>query len=191
MPQSIQDFKSRIQNSQVRDHCYDANNNFLTPFYAVRQNNLDLLKKEFDKGFDCNTLSNTKWNLLYWAASRITTAPKITKYLLEKCHHIINTPVGFKKITPLMMAVQNNHTTMVDALLRRGADFRIKDSDGKTALDHANQSSYNFKNKTKIVELLTNAASQSARLGTHTKDGSLVEEKISQSVIAMTFLLLS
>lgn len=57
--------------------------------------------------------------------------------------------------TPLMYAAMQNNAAVVDALLKAGADAKLKNSDGKTAYDLAE---YNEKvNRTPAYQALKNA----------------------------------
>ena len=51
-----------------------------------------------------------------------------------------------------MLAAQNGHTAAVYALLDKGADWRLKDRQGRTALDYATANE-----RTAVVDALTSA----------------------------------
>lgn len=56
------------------------------------------------------------------------------------------------KCTPLLIASANGHEKIVDILLSKGADVKMRDERGATALHHAAQSGHSA-----IVEMLINA----------------------------------
>ena len=56
---------------------------------------------------------------------------------------------GVENTTPLMLAAQTGNTGAVRLLLKRGANRKLKSSEGKTALDYARE-----ERNAEIVKLL-------------------------------------
>ena len=73
----------------------------------------------------------------------------IMKYLVEERHFNVNT-ISYTGKTALIYTASNNLTEMTEYLLSKGADKSIKDTDGKTALDYANEKGY-----MEIIKLLS------------------------------------
>ena len=73
----------------------------------------------------------------------------IMKYLVEERHFNVNI-ISYTGKTPLIYAVSYNLAEMTEYLLSKGADKSIKDTDGKTALDYANEKGY-----MEIIKLLS------------------------------------
>ena len=72
----------------------------------------------------------------------------IMKYLVEERHFDVNT-ISYTGTSPLIYAVSYNLVDMTKYLISKGAEKDIKDADGKTALDYANEKGY-----MQIIELL-------------------------------------
>lgn len=107
---------------------------------------LELAEKMLKKGADVN---KTGWTPLHYAAT--TGQVNIIRLLLENHAYIdAESPNGS---TPLMMASMYGTTAAVTLLLEEGADPLLRNQQGLTALQFAQQAS-----RPDAAELLTNAA---------------------------------
>lgn len=97
---------------------------------ASSSNDVPALKKFLAGGFDINSLSAQGDSALHAAA--FAGARNTADFLLER-GLAIDLPAAAGR-TPLMTAVLGKQTEMVGWLLRQGADPRIKDKDGYSAL---------------------------------------------------------
>ncbi len=112
-------------------------------FVAIMQGREDLVKKLLDKNADPNIADSTGALPLSEAVLRRNSTPEIVKMLLDKGAN----PNGQEadKVTPLMYAAENKNVSsqtrneIVQLLLAKGADKKMKDNKGKTAVDWAKQ----------------------------------------------------
>lgn len=110
-------------------------------YVAVLQGREDLLKKLLDKNADPNIADSTGALPLSEAVMRRDSTPDIVRMLLEKGAN--PNAQESDKVTPLMYAAGNNslnpqtHNEIVQLLLDKGADKKMKDDKGKTAVDWA------------------------------------------------------
>lgn len=97
---------------------------------AAFQSNVPLATQLIEKGAEIN---RPGWTALHYAAAAGCDA--IVKILLENAAYIdAESP---NKTTPLMMAVYRVHLTTVQLLLEEGADWKLKNELGLSALDLA------------------------------------------------------
>ena len=95
-------------------------------FDAVAANEVAVLRKMADGGFDAETKDAEGNSALHRAAS--SGAKEAAEFLLNKGFPIDTK--GAKGRTPLMSAVTADRPEMVQWLLRQGADPKLKDDDG-------------------------------------------------------------
>lgn len=145
----IQKFKQELD-SGLKTSYYDDNGRFLSPNYAVKMEDLDLLKKLYDQdGWECGTLSQTDENILHFAATIKVKNPEIYKYLIAKCYKFINIADKVDGLTPLMLAAMFGNLEMMTQLLQcDNIDIHMEDRIGRTAMFIAN----NYRNVTKKHE---------------------------------------
>lgn len=99
-------------------------------FSAVRGNDVAVMRKMVDGGFDMNTPDAGGDGALHAAAA--AGAKEAGEYLLDRGFSIDS--AGAAGRTPLMAAVMADKPEMVKWLLRQGADPKPKDDDGFMAL---------------------------------------------------------
>jgi ankyrin repeat protein len=105
--------------------------------------NVPVVEFLLDKGASVNDDDHGSTPLM--AAGDAATA----QALLAGGAHV-NAKVRYTGMTPLMSQAKDGHTDVVKLLLEKGADPRIKDSEGRTALDYARRA-----NHPDVAELLT------------------------------------
>jgi ankyrin repeat protein len=99
-------------------------------FDAIRDNDVAVMRKMVDGGFDDKTLDSEGNSGLHLAAGSGSQA--VGEYLLNRGHSV--DVVGANGRTPLMSAVLADRPAMVKWLLRQGADPKLKDGSGFMAL---------------------------------------------------------
>jgi ankyrin repeat protein len=110
---------------------------------AALNGDTGLVKALIDKGAEVNKKG---WAPLHYACAN--GHDDIVKLLLDNSAYIdAGSPNG---TTPLMMAARGNHLSTVKVLLDAGADSRLKNQIGLTALDFARQ--YHAKDVTEALE---------------------------------------
>jgi ankyrin repeat protein len=122
---------------------------------AALNGDLNLVKLLADKGAEVNKKG---WTPLHYAAAN--GHDDVVQFLVEHSAYIdAGSPNG---TTPLMMAARGNHVTTMKVLLDAGADARLKNQIGLTALDFAKR--YHAKDATEGLEAMF-AREQSAASG--------------------------
>jgi uncharacterized protein len=112
---------------------------------AALNGDIDLVKLLIDKGAEVNKKG---WAPLHYAATN--GHDDIVQLLIDHSAYIdAASPNG---TTPLMMAARGNHVTTMKVLLDAGADPRLKNQIGVTALDFAKQ--YHAKDATEGLEAM-------------------------------------
>lgn len=120
------------------------------PFLIAAQNNdLDELNNQLKQGIDINSLSDDGWSALHFAAFR--GYDQIVEFLL-KAKINVNIQGKVYHRTALHYAVDRANLQSVKLLIEGGADTKIKDIAGKTALDIAQDKGFS-----EIVKILTTA----------------------------------
>lgn len=122
---------------------------------AALNGDIDLVKLLIDKDAEVNKKG---WAPLHYAAAN--GHDDIVQLLIDHSAYL-DTPSP-NGTTPLMMAARGNHITTMKVLLDAGADPRVKNQIGMTALDFAKQ--YHAKDATEGLEAMfaRDAASASA-----------------------------
>jgi ankyrin repeat protein len=106
-------------------------------FSAIDACDLDKVKKLVKNGANVNAQSKARYvgeTPLYRAVFR--NAEDIVKFLFDN-GVIVNKKCEYSKRTALHIAAVNDHADMLKLLLEKGADFNVKDVDGKTPVDVA------------------------------------------------------
>lgn len=99
-------------------------------FSAVRSNDVSVMRKMVDGGFDAKTVDSEGNSALHVAAA--TGNREATEYLLN--HGFPVDALGTQGRTSLMASVMADKPAMVKWLLRQGADPKLKDQSGFMAL---------------------------------------------------------
>ena len=121
-----------------------------TPFMrAAQKGHLAVVKVLQDAGANINAVDKNGYTALM--ATVINYQPEMFSYLLEQSVELNarDTTTGW---TALIWAVKDGRINMARQLLDKGADFTLKDTDGKTAHDWAVE-----KNREEIISLLSRA----------------------------------
>lgn len=110
-------------------------------YVSILQEREDLMQKLLDKGADPNMPDSAGSLPLSEAVIRSNTDPRVVKMLLDKGANPNATEAD--KTTPLMYIAENNQINpqtrleIIQMFLDKGADKKLKDEQGKTALDWA------------------------------------------------------
>jgi ankyrin repeat protein len=86
-------------------------------------------------------------------AAKNNNAKTVTK-ILSSNQAMIDTRGSSSDNTPLMEAARSGNLTIVESLIAYGADTRLRNKSGQTALDLARQSSTTSENKNQILKTL-------------------------------------
>ncbi|TRM70611.1 ankyrin repeat-containing domain protein [Schizophyllum amplum] len=105
---------------------------------AARDDNVELLEEVFEQGgFDINYQDGLGNTALHVAVSQGST--DVLEHILSHDDCDVDPINRIEKATPLHLAVKVEHPELrkylVDSLLEAGADTRIKDKNGETALE--------------------------------------------------------
>ncbi|KAI4517015.1 ankyrin [Schizophyllum commune Loenen D] len=105
---------------------------------AARDDNVEMLEEIFEQGgFDINYQDGLGNTALHVAVSHGST--DVLEHILSHEDCDVDPINRIEKATPLHLAVQVDHPELrkylVESLLEAGADTRIKDKNGETALD--------------------------------------------------------
>ncbi|KAI5822273.1 ankyrin [Schizophyllum commune Tattone D] len=105
---------------------------------AARDDNVEMLEEIFEQGgFDINYQDGLGNTALHVAVSHGST--DVLEHILSHENCDVDPINRIEKATPLHLAVQVDHPELrkylVESLLEAGADTRIKDKNGETALD--------------------------------------------------------
>jgi hypothetical protein len=131
---------------------------------AALNGDLNLVKLLIDKGAEVNKKG---WAPLHYAAAN--GADAVAQLLIDHSAYLdAASPNG---TTPLMMAARGNHITMAKVLLDAGADPRVKNQLGMTALDFAKL--YHAKDVTEGLEaMFANERAASGTVAAPTQNGA-------------------
>lgn len=122
--------------------------------YAAQEGHIEVVTALIDAGADVDMVDHNGHSALYYASEGGHTA--VVAVLLD---HGANPNAGlygrlYEGSTPLMVASKKDHIDVVKLLVERGADVRMKDNTGRTALEIA-------KGLTQVVEYLRSIESTS------------------------------
>lgn len=112
-------------------------------YVTILKSREDLMQKLLDKGADPNLADSTGALPLSEVVIRNDADPRVVKMLLDKGANPNATEAD--KTTPLMYIAENNKINsqtrleIVKMFLEKGADKKLKDDKGKTAVDWAKQ----------------------------------------------------
>jgi len=112
-------------------------------YVTILQGREDLMQKLLDKGADPNLADSTGALPLSEAVLRRDADPRVVKMLLDKGAN--PNALEADKTTPLMYIAENNKINpqtrlqIIQMFLDKGADKKLKDDKGKTAVDWAKQ----------------------------------------------------
>lgn len=130
-----------------------------TPLHAASYSScLEVAKLLLDRGADINAKTYSNLTPLHFLI-RFSSSPEI-EVIQEFIQAGANLDVqDIHGYTPLMMAAEQGHLDVCSILLKNGADTRLKNKDGRTALAIATTESttnaLNNTNHTSIVDILS------------------------------------
>lgn len=106
----------------------------LKPINLLLENKkIELIKAIVEKGFDINEYLYEGNNLTLLSWSVVNKNLELASFLVDK--KVDTNKLLPNGMTALMIAAQNNDIEMVKILLKGGADMKLKNSSGKTAID--------------------------------------------------------
>ena len=101
-------------------------------FYAVREDNIDLINYLLKIGLDINHFTKRGESLLHYSTDNL----ELTGFLIKKG---VNTnKQDSDGLSPIMLSAQRGNIDLVRLYIVNNADLSLKDNEGKTVLDYAN-----------------------------------------------------
>jgi len=101
-------------------------------FYAVRENNIDLINYLMKIGLDINHYTKRGKSLLHYSTDNL----ELTAFLIGKGVNINKQDSDGR--APIMLSAQRGNIDLVRLYIENNADLILKDNEGKTVLDYAN-----------------------------------------------------
>jgi len=101
-------------------------------FYAVRENNIELINYLMKIGLDINHYNKHGESLLHYSATNL----ELTAFLIEKGMNI--NKQDNDGLAPIMTSAQHGNIDIVRLYIESNADLSLKDNEGKTVLDYSN-----------------------------------------------------
>lgn len=123
--------------------------NALISACSIPNQNVEIVKALLDAGANVNyrdyyDKSNPKHFTTAIHQAAVTGNEKLVRLLLSQKNILINESDSYGK-TPLMIAVQNGHSDVVNMLIKAGADPNFKNDKGQTATSFAEKEIKNFR----------------------------------------------
>ena len=102
---------------------------------SLEEKRLEMTKLLLENGADVKAVDEDNWTALMWAAW--TGMPTVVEELVKAGSDV--NALDAKKQSPLMVAAQRGNEKVVEILVNAGADRNLKNADGKSAEDLANE----------------------------------------------------
>lgn len=115
---------------------------------SLEEKRLEMTKLLLENGADVKAVDEDNWTALLWAAW--TGMPTVVEELVKAGSDV--NALDNKKQSALMIAAQRGNEKVVEILINAGADVNLKNVDGKTAEDLANEYMAQFSSRKENYE---------------------------------------
>lgn len=137
---------------------------------ALRNNDIETIRKLFNYRFDTNITYNDKPMLYYYLQDCYEINPEVLKLLLE--NYDVHTP--YNSILPIHLGASNLNETCLQLLLDYGADINAKDGNGYTPLMYG-ITKYCYNRKQRVLFLLEKGSNGILQYSTETSTKDLLK----------------
>lgn len=120
---------------------------------SLEEKRFEMTKLLLENGADVKAVDEDSWTALLWAAW--TGMPTVVEELVKAGSDV--NALDNKKQSALMIAAQRGNDKVVEILINAGADRTLKNEDGKTAEDLANEYMAQFSGRKEHYEAVLNA----------------------------------
>jgi|GEM_PF-676878 FOG: Ankyrin repeat len=115
---------------------------------SLEEKRLEMTKLLLENGADVKAVDEDNWTALLWASW--TGMPTVVEELVKAGSDV--NALDAKKQSPLMVAAQRGNEKVVEILINAGADATLKNVDGKSAEDLANEYMAQFSSRKENYE---------------------------------------
>lgn len=115
---------------------------------SLEEKRFEMTKLLLENGADVKAVDEDNWTALLWASW--TGMPTVVDALVKAGSDV--NALDAKKQSPLMVAAQRGNEKVVEILINAGADATLKNVDGKTAEDLANEYMAQFSSRKENYE---------------------------------------
>lgn len=115
---------------------------------SLEEKRFEMTKLLLENGADVKAVDEDNWTALMWASW--TGMPTVVDALVKAGSDV--NALDAKKQSPLMVAAQRGNEKVVEILINAGADATLKNVDGKTAEDLANEYMAQFSSRKENYE---------------------------------------
>ena len=129
---------------------------------SLEEKRLEMTKLLLEKGADVKAVDEDNWTALLWASW--TGMPTVVDALVKAGSDV--NALDAKNQSPLMVAAQRGNEKVVEILINAGADATLKNADGKSAEDLANEYMAQFSSRKENYEATLKALKTPAKVET-------------------------
>ncbi|MBR4531899.1 ankyrin repeat domain-containing protein [bacterium] len=133
---------------------------------SLEEKRLEMTKLLLENGADVKAVDEDNWTALLWASW--TGMPTVVEALVKAGSDV--NALDTKKQSPLMVAAQRGNEKVVEILINAGADATLKNVDGKSAEDLANEYMAQFSSRKENYEATLKALKTPAKKETHVEE---------------------
>ncbi len=133
---------------------------------SLEEKRLEMTKLLLENGADVKAVDEDNWTALLWASW--TGMPTVVEALVKAGSDV--NALDAKKQSPLMVAAQRGNEKVVEILINAGADATLKNVDGKSAEDLANEYMAQFSSRKENYEATLKALKTPAKKETHVEE---------------------
>ena len=126
---------------------------------SLEEKRFEMTKLLLENGADVKAVDEDNWTALLWASW--TGMPTVVDALVKAGSDV--NALDAKKQSPLMVAAQRGNEKVVEILINAGADATLKNVDGKTAEDLANEYMAQFSSRKENYEATLKALKTPAK----------------------------
>lgn len=126
---------------------------------SLEEKRLEMTKLLLENGADVKAVDEDNWTALLWASW--TGMPTVVDALVKAGSDV--NALDAKKQSPLMVAAQRGNEKVVEILINAGADATLKNVDGKSAEDLANEYMAQFSSRKENYEATLKALKTPAK----------------------------